>query len=91
MAAGVLEPGERLVCQVSFESGLAPQIFCGEMFCYARPEQTPEEDAAEEAMLLGTDGGDNSGLQGTGTVARPESGSLNGGDEEETIVGHPPR
>jgi hypothetical protein len=41
-AAGVLEPGESRVCQVSFQSGLAPQFFSGEVFCYARYCEEPE-------------------------------------------------
>jgi hypothetical protein len=31
------------VCQVSFQSGLAPQVFCGEIFCYARCEEAAGE------------------------------------------------
>lgn len=42
-AVGVLEPGESRVCQVSFAAGLAPQVFSGEVFCYARCEDAAGE------------------------------------------------
>lgn len=93
-AAGVLEAGESRVCQVSFQSGLAPQIFSGEIFCYARPEQTTEEAAAEEAMMMGAQSLSN-GMQGLSiSRAAAVDGAVidDAGDHvEEVIAEHPPR
>lgn len=50
----MLEPGESQVCQVSFQSGLAPQILSGEIFCYARCEDPESErEAAADGALPG--------------------------------------
>jgi hypothetical protein len=42
--AGVLEPGEARVCQVSFQAGLQPQLFSGEIYCHAAEAQSSRED-----------------------------------------------
>lgn len=92
VTAGVLDPNESLVCQVTFQSGLAPQVFTGEIFCYARQEQTAEEAAQEEAMLMGS-----TGYSGTAGFAAYAAGSIAvgepGGDysDEEIIAEHPAR
>jgi hypothetical protein len=52
--AGVLKPGEARVCQVSFQAGLQPQLFSGEIYCHAAEAQCSREDEHAAAGAAGT-------------------------------------
>lgn len=84
-AAGVLEPGEARVCQVSFQAGLQPQLFSGEIFCHAAEAQatSPHDSGA----LPGAAGvwGQGLTLEQWQTVGEPSV------EEEEIIAQDPPR
>jgi hypothetical protein len=85
-AAGVLEPGEARVCQVSFQAGLQPQLFSGEIYCNAAEAQaaSPQDSGA----LPGAAGvwGQGLILEQWQTVGEPIVE-----DEEEIIAQDPPR
>jgi hypothetical protein len=87
-AAGVLEPGESRVCQVSFQSGLAPQVFSGEIFCYARCEQAAAE--LQEGLPAPAWGAEGSSLQQQ-QLQQLQQQAEDGEEVEEVIAQHPER
>lgn len=56
LPAGVLEPGEARVCQVSFQAGLQPQLFSGEIFCHSAEAQCSSPAAGHPAAAAATAG-----------------------------------
>lgn len=83
--AGVLEPGEARVCQVSLQAGLQPQLFSGEVYCHAAEAQCSPSSQAGSAAA---------GLWGQGLTL--EQWQLVGGDgeaagpEDEEIIAQDP-
>jgi len=92
---GVLEPGEARVCQVSFQAGLQPQLFSGEIFCHAAEARAaspycsqPRASAAAPAGLLGGVGTQGLTLEQWQTLGSEDHAGVT---DEEIIAQHPPR
>jgi hypothetical protein len=95
--SGVLEPGESRVCQVSLQSGLAPQVFSGEVFCYARCDESAGEQlqAGLPVPAWGGEAAAKGQVQQEG-AEEAQAGWQRGsaavdGEVEEVIAQHPER
>lgn len=83
----MLEPGEARVCQVSFQAGLQPQLFSGDIYCHAAEAQCSaqhEGQAAVDAAGLWTQGLTLEQWQMLGSGAAADC-------DEEIIAEDPPR
>jgi hypothetical protein len=87
---GVLQPGEARLCQVSFEAGLAPQLFSGEVYCQALPASADGDD-------IGSGQGGQAGVGAHGLTLqqwqqlRDGDGQPDGEADEEVFAQHPVR
>lgn len=84
--SGTLEPGERVMCQVVYASGVAPEVWEGQIACEVEP--TPEAVEANNAMTGIAAAGTARGAATTvGTLG--ETAGAGGEEEEEVIAVHP--
>jgi hypothetical protein len=86
--AGVLEPGEARVCQVSLQAGLQPQLFSGEIYCHAAEAQCSSSPHSDQA------GADAAGMWAQGLTLQQwqlVDGEAEEAEDEEIIAQDPPR
>lgn len=89
---GRLAPGDKRIFQLTFQAGLAPQLFSGEVYCYARQEQGDDHPSTDGAVLLQCI---DDSKQALCTAACSGPQNLDGGDlqedQEEVFAEHPVR